>query len=90
MRAFEVYLNDKRVCTAGIGGDGVMNTMVDYVKGPGRDELYLRIGGLISPTKEHVIWSNAELKAGDEVRVKIVELDLVDEPQERYSTERAG
>jgi hypothetical protein len=38
MRAFEVYLNGKRLCTAGIGDDGVMNTMIDHVIGDGRDE----------------------------------------------------
>jgi ABC-type iron transport system FetAB ATPase subunit len=46
--------------------------MVDHVVGNGRNELYLRVGGLISPTNEHVLWRGQRLKTGDEVRVKIV------------------
>jgi hypothetical protein len=38
MRAFEVYLNRKRLCVAGIGDDGVLDTMVDHVVGKGRTE----------------------------------------------------
>src|SRR5260370_17682489 len=84
MRAFEVYLNRKRLCVAGIGDDGVLNTMVDHVVGNGRNELYLRVGGLISPTMEHVLWRNQRLKAGDEVRVKIIESASSDRPKERH------
>ena len=84
MRAFEVYVNGKRLCVAGIGDDGVLNTMVDHVVGNGRNELYLRVGGLISPTNEHVLWRSQRLKIGDEVRVKIVETASVDRPKERH------
>ena len=84
MRAFEVHVNGKRLCVAGIGDDGVLNTMVDYVVGHGRSELYLRVGGLISPTMEHVLWRNQRLKTGDEVRVTIVESASTDRPKKRY------
>lgn len=82
-RAFAVYVNGKRNCVAGIGDDGVLNAMVDHVVGNGRNELYLRVGGLIGPTGEHVVWRRQRLKAGDEVRVKIVETTSVDRPKER-------
>jgi hypothetical protein len=87
MRVFEVYLNARRLCTAGIGGDGVLNTMVDHVKGNGHDEVALRVGGLISAPNEHVIWSELKLKVGDEVRIKIVDSDVSDQPKERYRGE---
>lgn len=84
MRAFEVYLNGKRLCLAGIGEDGVLNTMVDHVSGHGRNELYLQVGGLISPTMEHVLWRNQRLKTGDEVRVKIIESTSTDRPKQSH------
>jgi|ERR1700756_3504600 len=84
MRAFKVYLNRKRLCVAGVGDDGVLNTMVDYAVGNGRNELYLRVGGLISPSQEHVLWRNQKLKTGDEVRVKIIESDSTDRPKEQH------
>ena len=83
MRAFEVSVNDKRLCVAGIGNDGVLNTMVDYVNGSGRNELFLRVGGLIGPTNEHVVWVRRRLKRGDEVRVRIVEATIAEPPKER-------
>jgi hypothetical protein len=85
MRAFEIYLNGKRLCLAGIGDDGVLNTTVDSVVGRGRNrnQQTLRVGGLISPTAEYVIWKRRRLKIGDEVRVKIVETASIDRPKER-------
>ncbi len=83
MRAFEVYLNGKRLCLAGIGDDGVLDAMVDYVVGRGRNQQTLRVAGLINATQEHVIWSRRRLKIGDEVRVKIVESASIDRPKER-------
>jgi hypothetical protein len=71
MRAFEVYLNGKRLCVAGIADDGVLTTIIDHVLGHGRNEQHVRIGGLNSTTGEHVIWKRKRLKTGDEVRVRI-------------------
>lgn len=84
MRAFEIYLNPKLLCLAGVGDNGVLDTTVDHVVGQGRNELYLRVGGLISPSQEHVLWRNQRLKTGDEVRVKIIESDSIDRPKERH------
>jgi hypothetical protein len=83
MRVFEVSLNGERLCVAGIDGDGVLNAMVDHVKINARDDLRLRVGGLVSATEEHLTWAQAGLKVGDEVRVRILEFDSVDEPKRR-------
>jgi hypothetical protein len=83
MRAFEVNLNGKRLCLAGIGDDGVLNAMVEHFVGKGWNYQTLLVGGLISPTGEHVTWKRRRLKIGDEVRIKIVESVSVDRPRER-------
>ena len=90
MRAFEVYLNDKRLCTAGIGDDGVLTTILDHVKGNGRDEVSLRVGGLVSPIEEHVTWRTLQLQTGDEVRIKVIESGKVDKPRKRHPRDRAA
>jgi len=87
MTAFEVYLNDKKLCLAGIGEDGVLDVMIDHVVGRGRNESSVSVGGLISP-KEHVRWiEDMALKAGDEVKVKVVESESIDTPLRRFATE---
>lgn len=84
MRAFEVRLNNKRLCTAAIGADGVLTTILDHVVGPGRDEVYLRVGGLDGTVQEHLEWTTLEIQTGDEVRVKVVESAKVDLPRTRH------
>ena len=88
MRAFELYLNNRRLCTAGIGDDGVLDTLIDHIAGNGRNELFLTVGGLISPADEHVRWTRRRLKKGDDVRVKIIETTSVDRPKERHRRDR--
>jgi len=39
MRAFEVYLNSKRLCLAGIGDEGVLSTIVTHAVGNGGELL---------------------------------------------------
>ena len=81
--AFEVYLNSKRLCVAGIGDEGVLSTVVTHVVGKGRNQVDLNVGGLISPTREFVEWRRQSLRTGDEIRVKIVEATSVDRPNVR-------
>ena len=81
--AFEVYLNSKRLCVAGIGDEGVLSTVVTHVVGKGRNQVDLNVGGLISPTREFVEWRRQSLRTGDEIRVKIVEATSVDRPKVR-------
>ena len=57
MKAFQVHLNGRKLCTAGFSEhDVVLDAIVDYVSGNGRDELALTVGGLISPKEEYVRW----------------------------------
>jgi hypothetical protein len=100
MPAFQVSLNDKKLCTAGVGEHGVLTTMVTWVRRKGgatrekkpdsvEEELSLHVGGLITPKQEHVDWVERRLKAGDEVRVKIVGTTKVDQPRARRKNDPA-
>jgi hypothetical protein len=84
MRTFAVYLNGKRLCLAGIGNDGVLTAIVNWVVGRGRRDMWLSVGGLISTTDEHVRWSNAKLHVGDQIKIKIRETASADDPKTRY------
>src|SRR5262249_35435544 len=84
MRAFEVFLNKKKICVAGIGNDGVLSAIIDYVGSERGHETALTVGGLITPENEHVNWiRRIELRNGDEIRVRIVDIDSVDKPTDR-------
>lgn len=85
MKAFQVHLNGRKLCTAGFTEhDVVLDAIVDYVSGNGRDELALTVGGLISPKQEYVRWvKRKKLRIGDEIRLRIVETQYADSPRER-------
>ena len=83
MRAFEVALNGKRLCTAGVGDDGVLSVIMDHLIGQGHDSVALNVGGLLSKTNEHVVWRHKALKSGDEVHIKVIDAESVDKPRKR-------
>ena len=90
MYAFEVYLNNKKLCVAGVGEQGVLSAHVTWVGKTEFTGLTLYMGGLASPDKENVSWiRERKLKADDEVRIKIVEAHSVDEPAHRYRIDPA-
>ena len=60
MKALEVFINGHRVCLAGVGDDGVLNAIVNWVGGPDRDQdFFLQVGGLDSRADEHLRWEAA-------------------------------
>src|SRR5262245_42545165 len=84
MVAFEVYLNGKKTCTAGIGTHGILTTIPSLATAPpNRKDLGFTVGGLISPRREHLRWTERNIRVGDEIRVKIVERTAVDRPRTR-------
>jgi len=90
MRAFDVYLNRGKLCRAGIGNDGVVSTIVNWVTHKGSGDLFLEVGGLISPRKEFVNWVHQKpLRVGDRVQVRILETESVDKPTKRRSSDPA-
>jgi hypothetical protein len=90
MRAFEVFVNNKKLCRAGIGDDGVLSAIVNWVTGDRAADLFLEVGGLISPSGEHVAWERQKnLRLGDEIKVKIVEATSIDKPSRKYRIDPA-
>ena len=100
MLVFQVYLNGKKVSTAGIGDLGVLGAHVSWVRRKDgktlarkpdsvEEELTFHVGGLITPTEEHVRWLDRKLKVGDEVRIRIVEDGAIDRPRSRERLDRS-
>jgi hypothetical protein len=103
MLTFEVHLNGKKVCTAGIGEPGVLTSIVTWVLGDGhgrpkgKEELDIRVGGLVSRTEEHLDWLRRRLQRGDEISIRVVDAGAADRarrsrresPAERRTREKA-
>jgi hypothetical protein len=88
MLAFEVYINGKKRCTAGIRGPCVLTAALCWVlREPGsrrkRQELNLGVGGLNGRSDEDLQWLQRDLQRGDEVTIRIIEAAQVDNPKTR-------
>jgi hypothetical protein len=93
MIAFNIALNGRHVCTAGIRDFGVLTAMVTWVhrkpeqrRGRKRieKELAAEVAGLDSVAKEHVKWLRRRLRIGDRLAIEIVKSDSPDTPKRRY------
>jgi hypothetical protein len=81
MRVFDVFVNDQKLCRAGVGRDGVLDTIVSWVKLTGQaaaearrrnapiEELRLHVGGLNRNT--HHRWAQRALRVGDRISVTV-------------------
>jgi hypothetical protein len=97
MTVFDVFLNDRKLCRAGVGADGVLNAIVSWVKLVGQaaehasehgaplEEMRLHVGGLRGGT--HRSWSNAGLAHGDRILIAIADANRWDKPAERKRRE---
>ena len=90
MLCFEIDVNGTRLCRSGIGEFGVLVAQVSWIKrDPARtelvshpdafeEELGLQIRGLSE--EAHLHWPSPDLKRGDIVTIRVVEIDETDEP----------
>ena len=84
MRAFEIYLNGRKLCTAGLGEAGVVTSAITWVRGPNPKEpegMDFRVGGLVSRTNTFIDWMHRRLREGDEVRVLVCQKTKVSKPK---------
>ena len=97
MIAFEVHLNGKKICTAGVGDLGVLTTSLawrgpqPYQKGGRSVAEYLRLdAGGLAHSGEHLRFLDRKLKRGDVVSIKVVEIASPDKPRERQRSNPAA
>ena len=94
MKAFRVRLNRNRLCTAGVGPNGVLTAIVTWVGGGSRRDasghFRLHVGGLDSRTGEHIDYEMPEVTVGDKVIIEIIEADHVDPETKRYALDLSG
>ena len=81
MKAFLVTVNGRKVALAGIGGNGVLSVHVALLSGKSGDKLDMEVGGMHGSGDE-AIWPAPEIEVGDEINIKILETDAVDEPMD--------
>lgn len=97
MIAFEIEINGRKLCRAGINAEfGILTSILSWAKRDisqlskevkakvPEEELKLTVGGHISYSKddyENVQWLGRELKPGDQIKIKIIETNEADEPK---------
>lgn len=90
MTVFDVYVNNRRCCRAGVGADGVLTAIVHWVKltGPAArnarrlgqplEESRIQVGGLSKGT--HRSWLERTLTVGDHVAIALGKAGMADRP----------
>jgi hypothetical protein len=96
MVCYEVFINGKKICVAGVGELGVLAAHLTWVKrerheadeGCDEDdthveELFVSVGGLAQHGKDpaHLNWLTKDLEVGDVVTFRIVEREICDPPE---------
>ena len=96
MIAFDIFVNEEKVCTAGVDSDyGMLTSILSWAKrdlsqfpaevrsNVSGEELKLVVSGqksLGDNDLENLQWKGCDLKPGDEIRIAVVEVDRVDAP----------
>ena len=91
MRAFDIYKNGRKICSAGIPEPGVVTASVTWVTDSSaaeREDMDFCVGGLISRTHTFIDWARRPLKEGDELKIIVTQKSEVSKPKkERTKTE---
>lgn len=96
MIAFDIFVNEKKVCTAGVDSAyGMLTSILSWAKrdlsrfpaevrsNVSGEELKLVVSGqksLDDNDLENLQWKGCDLKPGDEIRIAVVDVDRVDAP----------
>jgi hypothetical protein len=80
MRAFEIHLNGKKLCVAGMEHGMLLFSVSCTENKQGRGGVGLGMTGL-RLDNETVRWQQLELEMGAKVQIKIVEAKTVDKPE---------
>jgi hypothetical protein len=83
MLAFEVMVNGKRLCVMSTANHSVISTIVSWTVHKS-DDIAFHVGGIPSDDSlAFTDWRTPALKTGDEILVRIVDVDVFDEPDDR-------
>ena len=92
MTAIEIHVNGKKQCVAGIACDGVVSAILSWI-GRGdehpklpREDISLRVSGLDSKRDEHMDWITRDMKVGDEIVLRVVDVQKSDAPKKKSRT----
>jgi len=80
MRAFEIHLNGKKLCLAGMEHGTLLFSIACSENKQGRGAVGLGMTGL-KLNQETVRWQQCAMQLNDEVRIRIIEADAVDKPE---------
>lgn len=92
MICFEITINDEKICTAGlVNGRGVLTTIIDrLMREPAEEDqgeaAHVTVGGLANygnNDTEHLDWVKRPLSVGDQVSIRVVDSDDIDDPVSR-------
>ena len=97
MLAFELFVDDRRICLAGMEDWAVMSVILSGTRRRQDDpddqgRLDISAGGLSetdpSGASYHARWERVELQVGSRVTINLVETDRPDPPIRRYRSDR--
>jgi hypothetical protein len=77
MRAFEIHLNGKKLCVAGLKEGMLLFSLSCTENKHGRGEVGLGMTGMLL-TNATIRWQQRNLSINDEVRIRVVETPKVD------------
>jgi hypothetical protein len=80
MRAFEIRLNGKKLCVAGLEQGDLLFSIGCGENRQGRGGIGLGMTGLL-PMKSTVRWQQRSLHIGDQVGVRVIETKTADRPK---------
>ena len=96
MLAFELFVDDRRICVAGMEDWSVMSVILSAVRRRQRDpadegRIDVSAGGLSETDPAgaayHQRWEKVDLAVGSKVVINLVEADRVDPPARRYRSD---
>lgn len=92
MLAYQISVNGKPVSTAGVR-QGVVSAIANWVSEPNNAaeatsadwRAGFSLAGLDTLRSEHLKWFRCDVRVGDEIGIKLIEVESVDEPIHRES-----
>jgi hypothetical protein len=83
MISFQISVNQKQVAVIGLPGDGVVSAILHAVKRKESLQLSLDMSALEEDedgSKRDITWQDVSLSEGDEITVKVLNVEVVDAP----------